>query len=74
MSNAPDVYHHICYVLYTFSSCNGMVDPDPYVDQCIHDLVLCDYNTVVSLRFLLDIFNYVTLESRDNFRQIVIVA
>ena len=51
-----------------------MVDPDPYVDQCIHDLVLCDYNTVVSLRFLLDIFNYVTLESRDNFRQIVIVA
>ena len=48
VSNAPDVFHHICYVLYTFSQCNAMIDPDPYIDQCIHDLVLCDYNTVVS--------------------------
>ena len=25
-----------------------MIDPDPYIDQCIHDLVLCDYNTVTN--------------------------
>ena len=55
------MYHHICYVLYSFSTCNAMIDPDPYVDQCIHDLVLCDFNTVVSWLSDRLLVNYVTL-------------